>query len=113
LDCGGMRKATLRGRVNLQKRHSFAATCYNLSQLLRKKFGYGTLKMALARGWRAGFSGLAGTAAFIRAILTLHTPVRSGFFLTPGFFTSLRACNRPERWFFNSLLGYPLSRLRR
>ena len=85
LDCGGMRKATLRGRVNLQKRHSFAATCYNLSQLLRKKFGYGTLKMALARGWRAVFSALAGTAAFIRAILTLHTQVRSVFILPPVF----------------------------
>src|SRR5258705_11999416 len=48
LDCGGMRKAALRGQVNLQKRYLFAAACYNLSQLLRKKFGCGTLKMALA-----------------------------------------------------------------
>jgi transposase len=56
LDCGGMRKATLRGQSNLQKRYNFAAACYNLSQLLRKKFGCGTLKMALASGWRA-FSG--------------------------------------------------------
>src|SRR6267142_2196166 len=47
-DCGGMRKAALRGQVNLQKRYLFAAACYNLSQLLRKKFGCGTLKMALA-----------------------------------------------------------------
>jgi transposase len=48
LDCGGMRKATLRGKVNLQKRYLWAAACYNLSQLLRKKFSCGTLKMALA-----------------------------------------------------------------
>src|SRR5258708_30340162 len=45
LDCGGMRKAALRGQVNLQKRYLFSAACYNLSQLLRKKFGCGTLKM--------------------------------------------------------------------
>jgi IS5 family transposase len=56
LDCGGMRKASLRGKVNLQKRYNFAAACYNLSQLLRKKFGCGTLKMALATGWEALFS---------------------------------------------------------
>jgi hypothetical protein len=43
-----MRKATLRGHGNLQKRYNFAAACYNLSQLLRKKFGCGTLKMAQA-----------------------------------------------------------------
>jgi transposase len=51
LDCGGMRKAMLRGRVNLQKRYVFAAACYNLSQMLRKKFTCGTLKMALATSW--------------------------------------------------------------
>jgi hypothetical protein len=43
-----MRNTALRGQVNLQKRYLFAAACYNLSQLLRKKFGCGTLKMALA-----------------------------------------------------------------
>jgi hypothetical protein len=48
---GAMRKAMLRGRVNLQKRYVFAAGCYNLSQMLRKKFTCGTLKMALAPSW--------------------------------------------------------------
>jgi transposase len=48
LDCGGMRKATLRGQLNLQKRYVFAAACYNLSQLLRARFGCGTLRMTLA-----------------------------------------------------------------
>jgi transposase len=51
LDCGGMRQATLRGQLNLQKRYGFAAACYNLSQLLRQKFGCGTLKMAQAIPW--------------------------------------------------------------
>ena len=50
-----MRKATLRGHVNLQKRYNFAAACYNLSQLLRKKFGCGTLKMAQATDLNALF----------------------------------------------------------
>jgi transposase len=64
LDCGGMRKATLRGQANLQKRYSFAAACYNLSQLLRKKFGCGTLKMALATGWEVLFSHWPDWVAF-------------------------------------------------
>jgi len=42
LDCGGMRRATLRGLVNLNKRFKLAAAFYNLSQLMRKLFGIGT-----------------------------------------------------------------------
>lgn len=70
LDCGGMRKASLRGKVNLQKRYNFAAACYNLSQLLRKKFGCGTLKMALATGWEALFSRCSDFFAFSGASST-------------------------------------------
>jgi transposase len=44
LDCGGMRRATLRGRLNLQKRFKLAAAFYNLSQLMRKLIGVGTPK---------------------------------------------------------------------
>ena len=72
LDCGGMRKATLRGQVNLQKRYNFAAACYNLSQLLRKRFGYGTLKRALATNCRALFLSLAHIVGTIRAIRLQH-----------------------------------------
>jgi transposase len=51
LDCGGMRRATLRGGENLNKRFKLAAAFYNLSQLMRKLFGFGTPKQlaALAR----------------------------------------------------------------
>lgn len=51
LDCGGMRRATLRGWENLNKRFKLAAAFYNLSQLMRKLFGFGTPKQlaALAR----------------------------------------------------------------
>jgi hypothetical protein len=48
LDAGGMRRATLRGLKNLNKRHQIAAACYNLSQLLRRLYGIGTPKQ-----WRA------------------------------------------------------------
>lgn len=53
LDAGGMRRSTLRGLENLNKRHQIAAACYNLSQLLRHLYGVGT-----PRQWVALFSYL-------------------------------------------------------
>jgi len=50
LDCGGMRRATLRGLQNLQKRFKLAAAFYNLSQLMRKLCGVGTPKQCAAMG---------------------------------------------------------------
>ena len=50
LDCGGMRRATLRGRQNLNKRFKLAAAFYNLSQLMRNLFGIGTPKQCEAMG---------------------------------------------------------------
>jgi transposase len=49
LDSGGMRRATLRGQHNLDKRYKIAAATYNLSQLMRHLFGIGTSKQAAAR----------------------------------------------------------------
>ena len=51
LDAGGMRRATLRGLENLNKRHQIAAACYNLSQLLRRLHGRGTPKQWAACFW--------------------------------------------------------------
>jgi len=48
LDHGGMRRATIRGRDNLSKRHQVAAMGYNLSIFMRKCFGIGTQ----SSGWR-------------------------------------------------------------
>jgi transposase len=48
LDSGGMRRATLCGQVNLDKRYKIAAAAYNLSQLMRHLFGIGTSKQAAA-----------------------------------------------------------------
>lgn len=53
LDSGGMRRATLRGQHNLEKRYKIAAATYNLSQLLRHLFGIGTPKQAAAQVARA------------------------------------------------------------
>jgi hypothetical protein len=53
LDSGGMRRATLRGQPNLEKRYKIAAATYNLSQLLRHLCGIGTPKQAAARVMRA------------------------------------------------------------
>jgi transposase len=50
LDCGGLRRATLRGWKNLSKRYKLAAAFYNLSQLMRKLFGVGTPKQWAALG---------------------------------------------------------------
>jgi len=50
LDCGGMRRTTLHGWENLNKRFKLAAAFYNLSQLMRKLFGIGTPKQLAASG---------------------------------------------------------------
>lgn len=48
LDCGGARKTTLRGQQNIKKRYLIQAMGCNLSLLMRKLFGIGTVKQALA-----------------------------------------------------------------
>jgi hypothetical protein len=57
-----MRRATLRGRQNLQKRFKLAAAFYNLSQLMRKLCGVGTPKQCEAMG-----RGIVG--AFLNGLL--------------------------------------------
>ena len=49
LDAGGVRRTTLRGLENLNKRFKLAAAFYNLSQLMRQLLGVGTPKQ-----WAAG-----------------------------------------------------------
>jgi transposase len=67
LDCGGMRRTTLRGWENLNKRYKLAAAFYNLSQLMRKLFGFGTPKQLAALG-RLFFLQLACFWALLAAI---------------------------------------------
>lgn len=76
LDCGGMRRTTLRGWENLNKRFKLAAAFYNLSQLLRKLFGFGTPKQLAAmmeRGGRRLFWRLAALVIQLAAILRTIT----------------------------------------
>jgi transposase len=56
LDCGGMRRTTLCGWENLNKRFKLAAAFYNLSQLMRKLFGFGTPKQLEALAGAVFFS---------------------------------------------------------
>jgi transposase len=53
LDAGGVRRTTLRGLENLNKRFKLAAAIYNLSQLMRALWGVGTPKQ-----WAAGVKTL-------------------------------------------------------
>lgn len=53
LDAGGLRRTTLRGRTNNNKRHVLGALTRNLSLLMRSLYGVGTPKQAFARRWEA------------------------------------------------------------
>ena len=48
LDCGGMRRTTLRGLENLNKRFKLSGAFFNLSELMRHLFGIGTPKQLAA-----------------------------------------------------------------
>jgi transposase len=72
LDCGGMRRTTLRGWENLNKRFKLAAAIYNLSQLMRKLFGIGTPKQLAASG-RLLFLQFTYLLAVIAGIVRRYT----------------------------------------
>jgi transposase len=75
LDCGGMRRTTLRGWENLNKRFKLAAAIYNLSQLMRKLIGIGTPKQLAARG-RLLFLQFTYLLAVIARIVHRYTSAR-------------------------------------
>jgi transposase len=68
LDCGGMRRTTLCGWENLNKRFKLAAAFYNLSQLMRKLFGFGTPKQLEALAG-AVFSSFCSLLLLIKAVM--------------------------------------------
>ena len=76
LDQGGMRRASLRGRENLSKRHHVAAMGYNLSILMRKCFGIGTPKQWLA-------AAAAILAWIFDRIRTLWSTIRTFWDINP------------------------------
>ena len=86
LDCGGMRRTTLRGWENLNKRFKLAAAVYNLSQLMRKLFGIGTPKQLAASG-RLLFLQFTYLLAVTARILHRYTSDRNRILsATPGIF---------------------------
>ena len=96
LDAGGMRRTTLRGLENLNKRYKIAAACFNLSQLLRKLYKFGTPKQWVAsRFWLFG-------ALYRRA--GRHSGGHS------PFMTGHRQINRADRFLGRIIsdLGHPL-----
>lgn len=90
LDCGGMRRTTLRGRQNLNKRFKLASAVYNLSQLMRKLFGIGTPKQQEAFGL-----GLFWLFFLLRGRIAATTrqmlPAIASFVGCPGITTDTRA----------------------
>ncbi len=88
LDCGGLRRATLRGRENLSKRHKMAAAFYNLSQLLRTVHGIGTPKQWIA----AGRGAVVRLCALLWSILAEPTGLRRNKSQIPA----LRLAIRPK-----------------
>lgn len=51
LDCGGLRRTTLRGQANINKRYLCGILAFNLSLIMRKLTGVGTPRQAAARFW--------------------------------------------------------------
>ena len=70
-----MRRTTLRGWENLNKRFKLAAAFYNLSQLMRKLFGMGTPKQLAARG-RLLFLQFTYLLAVRARLVRLYTSTR-------------------------------------
>lgn len=71
LDHGKHRRATLRGRNNLTKRHVSAALSYNLSLLMRHLTGCGTAKQWLAGNGPAFWRGLGSLLAGLKPLLAM------------------------------------------
>jgi hypothetical protein len=94
LDAGGMRRATLRGLENLNKRHQIAAACYNLSQLLRRIYGVGTPKQWLARLGRFALIACMLVIARVRRFFIGLTTAALHVFFTSTFLCPMRQENR-------------------
>ena len=75
LDCGGLRRTTLRGCEKLTKRQKTGALTHNLSVLLRHLFGVGTLKQAIAMGHRALLCAISQLLAWIAALIAPRNPI--------------------------------------
>ena len=74
LDHGGLRRATLRGELNLTKRQLAAALAYDLSLLMRHLTGHGTPKQWLAMAGKALFGHIRRLVSAAIALLLPPSP---------------------------------------
>src|SRR6185437_3388405 len=106
LDAGGMRRTTLRGWENLNKRFKLAAAFYNLSQLMRLLFGFGTPKQlaaAMERGGRNLFCRLAAVLTLVAVgVHRLMSIYRSGRQRFGELFRSSRKIGSFENLYFST-----------
>ena len=79
LDCGGMRRTTLRGLMNLNKRLKLSAAFYNLSQLMRKLSGIGTPGQ-WAAGKAGGLGAVFGVFVLVWRVISLVMELGGNWF---------------------------------
>jgi hypothetical protein len=91
LDCGGMRRTTLRGLHNLNKRYWLPAFSYNLSQLLRAIGFHGTAKQAIAAFRTFLCASIRLEKTFIASIWRLNS-FQVGSFDLISYNYTLRLC---------------------
>jgi len=72
LDTGGMRRTTLRGRENINKRYSLQAAAFNLSLVMRRFFGHGKPRAFAASLSKAALQALSWLFAPLLSWLLHH-----------------------------------------
>jgi transposase len=105
LDCGGMRRTTLRGWENLNKRFKLAAAFYNLSQLMRLLFGFGTPKQLAAAMERGGRGLLYRWAAVIIDLAAVVPGITSTWRCARGEFREFFRDDRETNSFENGVIS--------
>ena len=86
LDEGGLRRATLQGTENLTKRHKIAATCFNLSLLMRTLLGVGTPKQWMARALNLLAAVIAYLCGELCGFAVLYARTRAFVLVFPNLF---------------------------
>jgi transposase len=91
LDCGGLRRTTLKGLANLNKRYLCGILAFNLSLIMRKLTGVGTPRQAAAA--RAAFLVCYEACLRLRATLLRSLTLTTG---TPAEILTIFPAIRPE-----------------
>ena len=97
LDCGGLRRTTLKGRANINKRYLCGILAFNLSLIMRKLTGVGTPRQAAAA--RAAFLFCYEACLRLRDALLRSLTLKTG---TPVLVLTFIAARRPAPVFSRS-----------